>query len=231
MLGGNLHGQPRLAIDEPDFDFGSVARHSVVAHEFWFRSTGSDTLLISEIKTGCGCVAAMPPQASVRPGDSLAVTFYWHLRNDEGESRRTSWVFTGAGADPRRVTLTATCGPGDGHDEEAISVQPPRIVFDTAGAQGTLERSAALRNRSDEDYAVSLVSGPGVPITVELPDSLPAGSTRRVNVRLAPRDWSPALTGSVTLEFIGEGGEEQRITLPVTGGNSRIESLVTTNQK
>jgi hypothetical protein len=44
--------QPKVAIPEPEFDFGYVPQAAKVAHYFWLYSTGTDTLRILQINPG-----------------------------------------------------------------------------------------------------------------------------------------------------------------------------------
>ena len=44
--------QPKLAIPEPEFDFGYVPQHSTISHVFWLHSTGTDSLIIIDVRPG-----------------------------------------------------------------------------------------------------------------------------------------------------------------------------------
>nr|MBN2277055.1 hypothetical protein [candidate division Zixibacteria bacterium] len=44
--------QSKLAIPEPDFDFGFVPQHSKISHVFWLHSTGTDSLNIIKVSPG-----------------------------------------------------------------------------------------------------------------------------------------------------------------------------------
>jgi hypothetical protein len=44
--------EPKLSIPEPEFDFGYVPQHSVIAHVFWLHSTGTDSLKIVNVRPG-----------------------------------------------------------------------------------------------------------------------------------------------------------------------------------
>ena len=40
----------RLTFDNTTFNFGSIPKGAKVIHNFWFKNTGSDTLIISRVK-------------------------------------------------------------------------------------------------------------------------------------------------------------------------------------
>jgi|GEM_PF-2010268 len=70
---------PEIQIEEPEFDFGEIWQDEKVDHVFVFRNVGDETLKILDIKSGCGCTAAVisDEDMELEPGEegSLAVTF------------------------------------------------------------------------------------------------------------------------------------------------------------
>lgn len=43
---------PRIMISETEFDFGRVGQGASVAHVFWIKNVGADTLRIQDVKPG-----------------------------------------------------------------------------------------------------------------------------------------------------------------------------------
>ena len=56
------------------YDFSSLDRGDEVAHRFVFTNTGSEKLVIDEVKAGCGCTT-VPYYSSrvISPGDTGSV--------------------------------------------------------------------------------------------------------------------------------------------------------------
>jgi hypothetical protein len=219
--------QPRMSVDNSEHDFGLTPQKSIVAHHIWVKSAGDSPLQIRSIKTGCGCVAATPAVADINPGDSLPITFYWDTRISEGSVKRTSYMFTNADADPFRFEMKADCYPSgtvSGHD---IFVSPSTIIVAYPRTGGTIEHPFSVTNRTDEDRTISIaaVSVSGMEIIV--PDTLLAGSTIHGRLLLDAEDWSPELAGSMTIEFPADGSPGDRVTIPITGGQSRLQSVLT----
>lgn len=52
LLATQAFAAPRLIIPETEFNFGFVPQNSTVAHEFWLKSAGDDTLKILAVKPG-----------------------------------------------------------------------------------------------------------------------------------------------------------------------------------
>ncbi len=83
---------------EPDFDFGNITAGEVVTHVFKFKNTGSEPLIITDAKAGCGCTVPKKPTDPVAPGEEGAITVEF---NSRGKS----------GAQNRDVTVTANTNP------------------------------------------------------------------------------------------------------------------------
>lgn len=52
LLSSFVMAQPKMYLAEEEFDFGYVPQSSRIAHVFWIKSVGDDTLKIIDIKTG-----------------------------------------------------------------------------------------------------------------------------------------------------------------------------------
>ena len=64
---------PRLGIEQPVSDFGTVEQGTPVTHVFQLRNTGDATLRISNVKSSCGCTAAVVSDHDVQPGGEARV--------------------------------------------------------------------------------------------------------------------------------------------------------------
>jgi len=64
---------PRLGIEQPVADFGSVEQGTPVTHVFHLKNTGDTPLRISNVKSSCGCTAAVVSESDVQPGGEARV--------------------------------------------------------------------------------------------------------------------------------------------------------------
>lgn len=64
---------PRLGVEQPIADFGSVEQGTPVTHVFELRNTGDTMLRISSVKSSCGCTAAVVSESDVSPGGEARV--------------------------------------------------------------------------------------------------------------------------------------------------------------
>jgi hypothetical protein len=61
-------GDPILDFKEDCWDFGKIKEGAIVKHYFEFRNRGSSGLLITDVRTSCGCTAANVSDREILPG-------------------------------------------------------------------------------------------------------------------------------------------------------------------
>jgi len=68
---------PKIVFEKTDFDFGTVKEGDKVSHTFKFKNTGTIPLLISDVRSTCGCTVPKWPQEAIPPGkeDKISVIF------------------------------------------------------------------------------------------------------------------------------------------------------------
>jgi hypothetical protein len=59
-----------ITLEKSAHDFGDIAQGDVVEQVFKFTNTGNQPLIISEIKTTCGCTTPVFPKNPIMPGAS-----------------------------------------------------------------------------------------------------------------------------------------------------------------
>jgi len=68
---------PTISISEEEWDFGKVKEDERPVHIFTIKNTGREELIISRVRSSCGCAATMLSSDNIQPGKSaeLKVTF------------------------------------------------------------------------------------------------------------------------------------------------------------
>ena len=68
---------PKIALDESAFFFGEVTEGAIVKHSFTFKNAGNQPLLISDVRTTCGCTVPEWNRSPIPSGasDKINVTF------------------------------------------------------------------------------------------------------------------------------------------------------------
>jgi len=68
---------PTISISEEEWDFGKIKEDERPAHIFTIKNIGKEELVISRVRSSCGCAATMLSSDNIQPGKSseLKVTF------------------------------------------------------------------------------------------------------------------------------------------------------------
>jgi len=86
-------GDPFISFVETEYNFGTVKSGVEAIHYFVFSNTGSDPLVISNVRASCGCVVPGWPKIPVENGktDSLRVEYDTRIK---GAFDKTVSVYT-----------------------------------------------------------------------------------------------------------------------------------------
>ncbi|MEM1216586.1 MAG: DUF1573 domain-containing protein [Bacteroidota bacterium] len=88
----------KLVFAEERYDFGEVDAGAVIEHTYTFTNSGTVPLLISDVRSTCGCTVAEWPKAPIAPGSSGRIPVRFDTK---GKSGRQS----------KPVTITANTFP------------------------------------------------------------------------------------------------------------------------
>jgi hypothetical protein len=97
---------PRLAVDGPIFDFGTVDRGTPVEHVFRVTNRGGIMLRIEHVKSSCGCTVAAA-SGDVSPGGEGQITVHLDTARLAGRTSKTVTVYSNDPTLPAAaITLT-----------------------------------------------------------------------------------------------------------------------------
>lgn len=90
---------------ETEFNFGEIEEGEKVIHEFEFKNTGSEPLVISKAQGSCGCTVPDWPREPIPVGETATIKVQYDSRG-KGKTRAE-----GGRAENKRVTITANTDP------------------------------------------------------------------------------------------------------------------------
>lgn len=98
---------PLTSIEYPEteFNFGEIEEGEKVMHEFKFKNTGSEPLVISKAQGSCGCTVPDWPREPIPVGEEAVIKVQYDSR---GKGKAKS---EGGRAENKRVTITANTDP------------------------------------------------------------------------------------------------------------------------
>lgn len=111
---------PRVLIETPVHEFGTVEEGAAIEHVFRLRNDGTDWLRVEQVKGTCGCTVGAAAGTLVPPGGETTVLVTLDTRRLAGRTTKTVTVYTNDPASPR-LGLTLT---GDVLTDLVIAPQP-----------------------------------------------------------------------------------------------------------
>ncbi len=101
-------GQPKISAMHKKFDFGKVAQHRFVSHDFIIYNTGTSPLKIKNVKSSCGCTVAKPAKNEIAPGESAKISVTFNTDSRTGNQRKHIYIYSNDPANPEfRLSITA----------------------------------------------------------------------------------------------------------------------------
>ena len=90
-----------IEFETSEHNFGRIyEQDGSVTHEFTFKNTGDDVLLVTNARTGCGCATPVWTRTPIEPGDSGTITVTFNPRNRPGPINRRVTITTNHPDDP-----------------------------------------------------------------------------------------------------------------------------------
>ncbi|WP_419869726.1 DUF1573 domain-containing protein [Chryseobacterium sp. CT-SW4] len=100
-----------IALSESNFDFGNIKKGDKVEHVYEVTNTGSNPLVISEVKPGCGCTAPDFTKDPILPGKKGKITLHFDSTNFDGNVQKFADVYANVDSAPVKLTFTANIQP------------------------------------------------------------------------------------------------------------------------
>ncbi|MBU0579500.1 MAG: DUF1573 domain-containing protein [Bacteroidetes bacterium] len=94
---------PKIFVEKNQHNFGKVKEGSVVSWDFAFKSVGNSTLIITDVKTSCGCTAALLSKDKLEPGESGKVKIELDTKGMKGKKSRTLAITSNDPSNPRMI--------------------------------------------------------------------------------------------------------------------------------
>jgi hypothetical protein len=114
---------PNLVFTEPVYDFGRVEQGHTVTHLFRFTNQGQGDLRIEQVKTSCGCTAAVISSQVIPAGGEGAISATFDTHRFFGEKAKTITVYSNDPIQPR-TTLTL-----QGEIVVEVAAMPPQLYL------------------------------------------------------------------------------------------------------
>ncbi|MCL2413212.1 MAG: DUF1573 domain-containing protein [Bacteroidales bacterium] len=98
---------PKIEFDRLVHDYGEIEQGADGDAVFTFRNIGSEPLILSSVRTGCGCAGAFWPREPIMPGETGTITIRYDT-NRIGHIGRAGVVESNSVDNTHRMTLRIT---------------------------------------------------------------------------------------------------------------------------
>lgn len=89
------HAQAKMSFETETIDYGQIAKGSDGVRVFNFTNTGDQDLIISDVKSSCGCTVPEKPDGPIAPGESSTIKVKYDTKR-VGKIRKTVTVYSNA---------------------------------------------------------------------------------------------------------------------------------------
>lgn len=93
-----------IAWNADSYDFGDIKKGVPASHDFTFKNTTKQTILITGVKASCGCTATNYTKTPIKPGETGSVTATYNAANG-GSFAKTVTVTTNDSEVPKVLNI------------------------------------------------------------------------------------------------------------------------------
>lgn len=168
---------PKIVFATPVYDFGKMKSGGMVRHDFVFTNTGNATLLISDVRPGCGCTTAGTWDKEVAPGKTGSIPIQLNTAGMGGTITKGVTVTCN---DPQKPTVALQI---KGTAWKPIDINPASAYF-------TIPRESA----TNQTKTIRIVSNLDEPLTLSEPTSTNKAFQVALNTVKAGKEYELQIT-------------------------------------
>ncbi len=212
MLVSAVRAVPRLTLPETVFNFGYCPQNSDVSHKFWLISSGDQPLKILQVIPGCSCTKAPLEKYELGVGDSTQLEIIYSTKSSLDRVSKSPTIQTNEGPPDKQLQIVATIVA---HPDSTfpLVIQPYKLDVSQKTPIPIDQIEFGIRNVSDQELQVELVSGAIEFFKVELPQAIKPGELSKGRLLLHKAVLGKSFEKSFTIEASDEAGT--RFTIPV----------------
>jgi len=135
--------QAEISFDNTNHDFGEVTEGDIATYEFTFTNTGSEPLVLSNVRASCGCTTPFWTRDPVLPGKRGSIKASYNSKGRPGVFNKSITVTSNAATGRAVLFLKGSVIPGGNNQPtEAEIAQSPIAKFGkTSVALGKIQQN------------------------------------------------------------------------------------------
>ena len=166
----SAQAQGVMTFEKELHDFGNVPEGTMATHEFKFKNTGNQPIVIAGVQASCGCTTPDWTKTPILPGKSGVVKAVYSSAGRPGLFNKTVTVTSNASTPSATLTIKgAVLGPEEikASLTPAQKAQAPRLVLDRTthdfGKMEAGQQPAArftVKNTGKQDLVLGMITSP-----------------------------------------------------------------------
>lgn len=170
--------EPQVQVEQLNYDFGEVIQGEKVEFTFRFRNSGDQILELGNVRSSCGCTAALLSSKRIASGDTGELKATFDSTNFRGGVKKTITMETN---DPNNAQVVFNLY-GDVRAE--LVFEPERIVWRDVQPDQNLETKVMISNQGQRVVNLQPPKATNKYITAELSaQQLPPGGQVELKVQ------------------------------------------------
>lgn len=210
-------GLPRVEVEQPEFDFGTMNPLTMGRHDFVIRNAGDAPLKLRVGPTTCKCTLSGLDKSELTPGEETRVHVEWNSGRDE-RYEHSATIYT-SDPDRRRVELRIRGRVISQLAADVGEIVVPPLKPDTQTVTDVLLYSQVWDqfDITAVDCSLAGVAGDVLPLDREAAPELRATAVQCLRLSIPDNLPSGPFTGVVRVSANSASGEEHRLELPLFG--------------
>jgi Protein of unknown function (DUF1573)/HYDIN/CFA65/VesB-like, Ig-like domain len=201
---------PRIAVEQPTFDFGTIQQGKRVEHLFSIRNKGDSPLIIKNVRPSCGCTAASVTSSVIPAGGRGGIKASFNSANFSGTVQKT--VAVGSN-DPTIPTSMLTLR---GKVVQELQIEPRQMNLGRMKVDTTFRKNLVITNRGNRIVKIASVSSSLSHVEARAERTLlKPGESSTILVSISPRSGERLLSGY--LRIVTDNPDKPQILVPVYG--------------
>ncbi len=99
---------PEMKFDKEVFEFGTIKQGATVEHEFKFKNTGKEPLIITQAQGSCGCTVPTWPKEPIKKGETGIIKIAFNSAGKMGAQDKTVTITSNAKNNPVVLHIKGT---------------------------------------------------------------------------------------------------------------------------
>lgn len=100
-----------VALSESNFEFGKIKKGDHKEHTYEITNTGTNPLIISQVKPGCGCTVPDYTKDPIMPGQKGKITLKFDSSSFDGMVNKQAEIYANVEKAPMVISFTADIQP------------------------------------------------------------------------------------------------------------------------